>query len=293
MNKEKKKSLGKNPVRVNDVVDPSASLTDPENKRYVPNSREEFNVAMSAISKDMPEEKYSDLYKKIKNIISDFSEDENISSLKTRGETKVKNRKDTKVESIIRRQVRNMISNMLYEAAPPSNRFKPSSKSLADLEDEQPAAKGPRGEGDSYYGASLNDILDSGVGGDKWSGASGVGNFINDTTRGPARHIMLMLQNEPDKYDSLINSAVKDYVDSGAYNSYITSMIDVLSDSGVDTEDVAILQQLLKEKPNKDIISDLADFRENHLPKYIRADMRKNSAKYEKMLGKAKQDMKN
>jgi hypothetical protein len=104
---------------------------------------------------------------------------------------------------------------------------------------------------------------------------------------------MLMLQNEPDKYDSLINSAVKDYIDSGAYNSYITSMIDVLSDSGVDTEDVAILQQLLKEKPNKDIISDLADFRENHLPKYIKTDMRKNSAKYEKMLGRAKQDIKN
>ena len=87
------------PVNVNQVVDPSAAVTDPGNENYRPNTPAEFQIAAKTLVSDLPSDKISDTYEKLVKAVSD-SQDEKGKKMK---------KKDTKVESVIRAHVRKMI----------------------------------------------------------------------------------------------------------------------------------------------------------------------------------------
>jgi hypothetical protein len=87
------------PVSVSDVVDPSAAMTDPSNPNYVPQSKAELKNALTALVASVPEDKVADTYKTVKDSIAAFDAEED----------EKMNRKDTKLEAIIRLNVRKML----------------------------------------------------------------------------------------------------------------------------------------------------------------------------------------
>lgn len=102
------------PISVNPVVDPMASITDPDNKKFAPQNKAEFQVAMGHI--DLPEEKFDDLYKKINQTIKDLRKESETSSINTKTMKKDKEnkkmanqRRDTQAEAFVRMQVRNIL----------------------------------------------------------------------------------------------------------------------------------------------------------------------------------------
>jgi len=90
------------PVNVSDVVDPSAAVTDPGNENFRPSNPVEFQVAVKALSDDLPTEKIPDIYEKLVGAIK----------ISNKNEDEMK-RNDTKAESIIRAHVRKIIRENL------------------------------------------------------------------------------------------------------------------------------------------------------------------------------------
>ncbi len=101
----------KEPVKVNNVVDPSAILTNPGNPSYKPDSFEELTIALSSMKDEIPQEKIPDVYQKMMGVIQHLND--------KKGDKKM-NRKDTKVESLVRSRIRKMIreNRSLFEALP-------------------------------------------------------------------------------------------------------------------------------------------------------------------------------
>lgn len=108
----------KSPVKTSNVVDPSASLTDPGNSDYKPDSFEELKVAFNSLSEDIPQEKIPSVYKKIVSVIQNLDD--------KKEDKKLMKRKDTKVESFVRSKIRRMIleNRSLFEARPGGRRKK-------------------------------------------------------------------------------------------------------------------------------------------------------------------------
>lgn len=105
------------PVDVNPVVDQSAILTDPSNPNYKPNNKAEFQVAVKALSDDLPDEKVSDVYEKLVGALD--VPDEKEDTMKNKKTTGTKSAtKDTAAESLIRLAVRKQLQelNIVSEA---------------------------------------------------------------------------------------------------------------------------------------------------------------------------------
>jgi len=116
------------PVKVNDVVDPSAALTDPGNPNYKPNNRVELQVAVKALSDDLPAEKVSDVYEKLVGALKVSQEkDED-------GKNKMKT-KDTQAESIVRQAIRKHLeeAEVKTEAYPPPRKFVKKEKNFGPI----------------------------------------------------------------------------------------------------------------------------------------------------------------
>lgn len=93
-------------VKVNPVVDQSASLTDPSNPDFKPTNKSELKIAFSALASDLPDENIPSIYDSIKNSI-DLAKEE------TKEDPEMKN---TKVEEAIRVAIRNILKeNYLKE----------------------------------------------------------------------------------------------------------------------------------------------------------------------------------
>lgn len=106
------------PVKVSDVVDPSAMLTDPGNEDYRPNNPIEFQVAVKALSDDLPVDKIPDIYEKLVNA-ANLSKKENEDKMK---------KGDTKVESLVRAHVRKMLRENFVTEATPAGKYSTVSK---------------------------------------------------------------------------------------------------------------------------------------------------------------------
>jgi hypothetical protein len=93
------------PVKVNDVVDPSASVTDPGNEDFRPDTPAEFQVAVKSLIDDLPSDKISDTYEKLVKALHDEEKGE-------------KMKKDTKAEAIVRANVRKIIKESFLNEMP-------------------------------------------------------------------------------------------------------------------------------------------------------------------------------
>lgn len=234
---ENKKDI--DPVNVNDIVDPSASLTNPDNKRYVPNNAAEFQVAINALSSDLPDEKFADLYKRVKGAMVDLEKEEN-SSLMTRGEKKVKSRnKDTKTEAIVRANVRRMLRE-------------------TGLTQGRPMKSGGRSKGDSSEREledkeyTFEEIAEE----EGFASASGAKQAVERAVE-KAQWIASMQLGSPEEIDKIVLQALGDYI------KYLNSS-QVLSSADV---------KMLKDHPS--VVVELEGFRE-HLDKYIKRARRDN-----------------
>jgi hypothetical protein len=96
------------PVNVNDVVDPSASVTDPINPDFTPQTKPELDVAIKQLTKDVPIDKVPDFYKTLKSIVAI----ENEKAKKGEEMTKATKGGSDEVSETVRRAVRKLIRQM-------------------------------------------------------------------------------------------------------------------------------------------------------------------------------------
>ncbi len=88
------------PAKVSSVVDKSAILTNPGNPNYRPDSYEELQVAFSHLLDDVPQDKIPDTYTRIAGMVQDLKDEKGNKSMK---------KNNSKVEAIVRAQVRKII----------------------------------------------------------------------------------------------------------------------------------------------------------------------------------------
>lgn len=91
--------LSTSPVKVSSVVDPSASVTDPENPNFKPQNKAELLSSIPALFSDVSDDDASDLYSRIKITLDAPTEEDKMNTKKT----------DKKVEEAIRLAVRKML----------------------------------------------------------------------------------------------------------------------------------------------------------------------------------------
>jgi hypothetical protein len=97
------KTLGSQMVKVNPVVDPSAALTDPTNPDYKPTSKQELQVALTAMMNDLPDDNVPSIYDALKHAIQSQEED--------KGKDQMAKSND-KIEESIRMMVRQLLENI-------------------------------------------------------------------------------------------------------------------------------------------------------------------------------------
>lgn len=116
-------------VNVSNVVDSSAALTDPGDPNYVPNNRVELQVAIKALSDDLPDEKVPDVYQKLVGALN-VSKDKN----EVESEDKMK-KEETKVESIVRAAIRKHLQEqeVVTQAYPPPKKFSKKPKNFGPV----------------------------------------------------------------------------------------------------------------------------------------------------------------
>jgi len=90
------------PTSISDVVDPSEAITNPGNPNFKPRNRIELNTALSSIVQDISDDDASKVYDSIKNSIADLNDDSE--------EKKMKNKEDQKIEEVIRKTIRKLLS---------------------------------------------------------------------------------------------------------------------------------------------------------------------------------------
>ena len=244
-------------VNVNPVVDPSASLTNPDNLNYKPNSKQEFQVTISSMIEDVPDEKIPDIYDSLKDALDAKQNEEGKEQME---------KSNKKVEEAIRLAVRKILSE-----APPVRKFPfghsafpkgPNSPQVVSLRNtldnmqidepdetrrgDEPAQGRTRRNVTmtDVQGASFDDIA-------KELGFSvSAAKLAVEKALQKARFTMMM---DPEDVEILVLKSMSDY-------------IDMLSSSGeLSAADV----KLLKDHP--DIVRELDGFRE-FLDKAIRTE---------------------
>jgi hypothetical protein len=111
------------PVNVNDVVDPSAGETQPDNTSFTPQNRKELRSALHQVIDIVPDEDASDVYAAIKSAVEDSVENKKESSVDDKNlARKAESMSRTTptlhekfVENKIRMQVRKIIREAGYD----------------------------------------------------------------------------------------------------------------------------------------------------------------------------------
>lgn len=97
------KTLGPQMIKVNPVVDPSAAVTDPANPDYKPSSKQELQVALTAMVSDLPDDMVPNVYDSLKHAMQSQEEDKGKEQMAKGNE---------KIEESIRMMVREMLSHI-------------------------------------------------------------------------------------------------------------------------------------------------------------------------------------
>ena len=129
------KSLGPAMLNVNNVVDPSAAVTDPSNLNFRPQSPVELKIALNVLADEVPQDNIPDIYKRIKDALD--------SQEGTEGNSQME-KSNKKIEEAVRMAIRQMIrENVLSEANPlPRPKFTPPSSPLVAPKDAEFDTKG-------------------------------------------------------------------------------------------------------------------------------------------------------
>jgi len=107
------------PVNVNAVVDPSAAVTDPIDSNFKPQTKQELDVALGLLTKQIPIGSVPKAYDDIKSTLDAMHKSQE------KEDNKMNDKQDkNKVEEIVRLRVRKMLSEM--GASKSTKAFKPS-----------------------------------------------------------------------------------------------------------------------------------------------------------------------
>jgi len=100
------------PVPVNPVVDPSAALTDPSDQNFLPQTRQELDIAIKQVTNGLEIDQVPAFFKAVKAIVNAEKESEEANMKKQKAGV-------TQVESAIRAKVREVISSLNEAELPP------------------------------------------------------------------------------------------------------------------------------------------------------------------------------
>jgi hypothetical protein len=104
------------PVHVNNVVDPSAAETDVINPEFTPQTKQEFGIAIRNIVKNVEDERIPKLYDAFHDVVDDDEKQqkkEEEMKKATQSGKKTKTDVTAKVEEAVRKNVKNMLQEML------------------------------------------------------------------------------------------------------------------------------------------------------------------------------------
>lgn len=128
-----REALSGNPVPVDNVVDPSATLTDPGNLNRKPDNTVELQTMLKTLTDDVPPEEIAATYDKVVNALKAPSKKDDEDVMKN---------KDTKIESLVREQVRKYLQeHKLFEAYPLSMGAPKKQKTFGPVIGDMPAVK--------------------------------------------------------------------------------------------------------------------------------------------------------
>lgn len=259
---------GTGPVNVSSVVDPSAAETDIMDPNYLPQTKQELDVAIKHLVRDMPVDKVPTIYRTVKDVVDageqQEDEDEMTKKAEQGGHT---DRMKVGVEEAIRKEVRRMLS----EISPSwSTDLSHSGTDFGDThsdedDDEEEEQKKSR----TYKTTAIGNMDD--VGGATFDQ---IAKDLGFSIAGAKRAVDYAL--EKARFVATMDDDEKEIVVLTCMNDYIKS----LAKSG---ELTAADVQLLKDHP--DIVRTLDGFRE-FLHNTIRK-LRKGDAKLEDPLGEA------
>lgn len=251
--------LNDSPVTVSAVVDPSASLTDPGNANYKPDSRKELQISLASLVDDLNDDDAPEIFDTIRKALEKSKEDD------------MKN--DKKVEEAVRLAIR----KMLKEAELPPVKKIPMgvhggewmrahqkrrddlNKTLTGMNIDTDAEEMTRADAPAA-GRDRKNVMQTDVGGASFKQiAQELGYASESGAKQAAEKAMAKVQfasgMDPDQLQIVVLTAMSDY-------------IDFLNKSGELTPaDV----QLMKDHPN--IVSELDGFRE-FLDKYMKRQMK-------------------
>jgi hypothetical protein len=277
------------PVNVNDVVDPSAAVTDPVNPCFVPQTKPELDVALKQLTKDVPVDDVPKFYKAVRAV-----HDAELAQTEENAEMKKAAQGGTEqVEEAVRRAVRRMIRQMNEAPAdlPPVKKIPPGvhgaeymrrlEKTKADLgkafrgggaddrpePDEDEAAVDEPKKRRAYKSTALGSMADV-------EGASfeQIAKELEFSVAGAKQAVDKALEKarwaateiDPDDLEILVLTTMNDYINMLAKTGEL-SAADV---------------QLMKDHP--DIVRELDGFRE-YLSKTIRRKRKEGQKLYDPM----------
>jgi len=252
--------LSDSPATVSAVVDPSASVTDPENPNFKPSNRKELQIALSTIIEDIPDDLASSTFDAVTDAIEKEKEDKDMKN-------------DKKVEETIRLAVRKLLSEA---ELPPvkkipmgvhggewmkahEKRRKDLEKTLKTMNVDTDAEEMTRADAPAI-GRERKNVMQTDVGGASFKQiAQELGYASESGAKQAAEKAMEKVKfasgMDQDQLQIVVLTAMSDY-------------IDFLNKSGELTPaDV----QLMKDHPG--IVSELDGFRE-FLDKYIKREMK-------------------
>lgn len=251
-------------VNINPTVDPSASLTDPMNPRFVPQNSVEFNVGLNSIIKNVPIESIPKIYKSLKDVIKS-KEDE--LPIKQDDDDMTNDKEKTQFEESVRVAVRKILSEI-------------NPKFSADSDDEDTSEYGdeddldnedsPKRKKKAYKSTALGGMSD--VDGMSFEE---IAKELGYSVAGAKRAVDMAIEKlrwlatgiDPDDLEILILQSINDYIDMLAGTGELTPA------------DV----QLMKDHPQ--IVRELDGFRE-----YLGTVIRRRRKADQKLMNPIKDD---
>lgn len=225
------------PVKVNDVVDPSAALSNPGNEDFRPNTPAEFQVAVKSLVDDLPSDEIPDIYEKLVKALEDEDEGE-------------KMKKDTKTEAIVRANVRRLVREAISPPVPWRDARHLPGPGTPPMP-EEPKAKRKYTKAGDVGGGNLKKIaMNLGM---STSGAK----LAVDKALAKAQWVGSMQFGNPEELEVMVLKAVNDY-------------IKLLKSSGELSP-----AEVMELNKNPEHVTELDGFRE-FLDKYVKSAMRRN-----------------
>jgi len=259
-----------NPVKINNVVDQQAPITDPTDRDFIPQNQQELSSAISKLVKSIDDEDVSDVYN---DIVKSFDQQKEKVDMKKTSvtETVVRNHIKKLIREMFDDELDNELSGEDLTSLKKSKRAKREEEE--DLDDDKLSKKKKNLSVADIEGGNLKDIAKE-LGGSV-AGAKRVTDVALDKAKGgfellqtDGTEIIERLKEEDPEIGEIIDQFEAEYGASklaALLALAVDNYIDDISDTGEVTDaDVELLRK------NPTIVADLDNFREYFHKYYLK-----------------------